>query len=123
MENGTGYLDGAVIGGEAPVLRKGQCVTTIDDFGRSVVVIGTGPDGNLVVFQRFTGNKEDGVLVCNEPVGFASELAEAFPEASVSSRVFEKDMGAACRYIADQLVNTSTGWSDFARHLAPWSVA
>lgn len=70
--NGTGYLNGAVDGKYAPVLKVGQsCSSTLKD-GRIAVMVGT-MYGNIVVFQRYT-NPERGYVVSNVP----SELKGTF---------------------------------------------
>ena len=63
--NGTGYLNGAVDGKYAPLLKVGQsCSSTLKD-GRIAVMVGT-MYGNIVVFQRYT-NPERGYVVSNVP--------------------------------------------------------
>lgn len=64
-DNDTGYLNGAVGGKYAPVLKVGQsCSSTLKD-GRIAVMVGT-VYGNIVVFQRYT-NPERGYVVSNVP--------------------------------------------------------
>lgn len=65
--NGTGYLDHAAEGPDAPVLAAGEMAKSTDNFGRRVIIIGT-PAGNLVVFRRYT--KEDGIYTYNSSRGF-----------------------------------------------------
>lgn len=62
-KNGTGYLDHAVKGENAPVLSVGEVRTFIDDKSRRGFLIGT-PKYNIVVFQRYT-NGEKGAWVMN----------------------------------------------------------
>jgi hypothetical protein len=57
--NGTGYMDHAVAGLNAPLLANGEviaCVTPSPN-DRKLVIVGT-PLGNVVVFQRYT-DRED----------------------------------------------------------------
>jgi hypothetical protein len=65
--NGTGYLDHAAEGSHAPILKAGEMVKSIDEFGRKIIIVGT-PVGNLVVFRRYT--KEDGIYTYNASKGF-----------------------------------------------------
>lgn len=60
--NGTGYLDHAAEGADAPVLAAGEMAKSTDNFGRRMIIVGT-PRGNLVVFRRYT--KEDGIYTYN----------------------------------------------------------
>lgn len=60
--NGTGYLDHAAEGPEAPVLTAGEMAKSTDSFGRPMIIIGL-PVGNLVVFKRYS--KEDGIYTYN----------------------------------------------------------
>ena len=64
--NQTGYLDYAVEGDNAPVLVAGQMVKAIDPRGRRIIVIGT-RKGNVVVFDRYSGQAEMGTWVTNAP--------------------------------------------------------
>ena len=64
--NGTGYFDKAVKGQEAPVLTIGEMVRSRDGFGRRLIIIGT-RFGNVVVFDRFTDQIDNGVWVVNHP--------------------------------------------------------
>lgn len=54
--NGTGYMDNAVKGDDAPVLSVGEVRSFTDNKNRRGFVIGT-PRGNIVVFQRYTGGE------------------------------------------------------------------
>lgn len=72
-KNGTGYLDKLV---DADVgLRPGECATTIDDYKRRVLVIGS-PVGNIVLFERYTPTEEarSSIIVGN----FPSEVQDMF---------------------------------------------
>ena len=64
-KNGTGYLDNAVHDKSIEVAS-----TTIDDFGRKVIIVPT-PVGNVVVFERFSGG-DRGIIVSNAPRQVAS---------------------------------------------------
>lgn len=63
----TDYLDGAVSGPYAPTLAYGEYATAVDRFGRAVLLIGH-HKGNLVIFQRYPGDKS-GVVVYQAPQG------------------------------------------------------
>lgn len=65
--NGTGYLDHAAEGPEAPVLATGEMAKSTDNFGRQMIIVGL-PVGNLVVFKRYS--KEDGIYTYNAPRHF-----------------------------------------------------
>lgn len=67
-KNGTGYFDAAVEGPEAPALEVREMIKTIDDYGRRMIIVGT-RFGNVVVFDRFTKQEDDGVYVVNMPRG------------------------------------------------------
>lgn len=56
-ENGTGYLDGAVAGADAPVVAVGEIVGTATPAGRPILIIGT-ELGNVVVFKRYTNHAQ-----------------------------------------------------------------
>lgn len=60
--NGTGYLDHAAEGPDAPVLAAGDMAKSTDNFGRKMIIVGL-PIGNLVVFRRYS--KESGVYTYN----------------------------------------------------------
>lgn len=60
--NGTGYLDHAAEGPDAPVLAAGDMAKSTDNFGRPMIIVGL-PVGNLVVFKRYS--KEDGIYTYN----------------------------------------------------------
>jgi len=64
--NGTDYLDHAVEGEHAPVLRPGQMVKATDPRGRRIIIIGT-RKGNVAVFDRYSGQSETGTWVTNAP--------------------------------------------------------
>jgi hypothetical protein len=64
-KNGTGYLDHAVKGEHAPILKPGQVVQSVDDYGRKIGIVGTSV-GNVVVFDRFV-DPENSVVVTNGP--------------------------------------------------------
>ena len=64
--NGTGYLDGAV---KAPIKgleAPGSIGRCRDQHGRRVLVVRT-RFGNVVVFDRYTGQEQAGVYVSNAP--------------------------------------------------------
>ena len=63
--NGTGYLDFAVKGPEAPKLQNGEVVRSKDNKDRNIGIVGTRV-GNVVVFERFS-NGQNGVVVSNNP--------------------------------------------------------
>lgn len=65
--NGTGYLDHAAEGPEAPVLAAGEMAKSTDGFGRPMIIIGL-PVGNLVVFKRYSN--EDGIYTYNASRAF-----------------------------------------------------
>lgn len=60
-KNSTGYLDNAVHDKSITTTS-----TTIDDFGRKVVIVPT-PVGNVVVFERHS-NGSSSVVVSNAPL-------------------------------------------------------
>ena len=64
--NGTGYLDHAVKGEHAPVLKPGQMVKATDPRGRRIIIIGT-RRGNVLVFDRYSEQVEQGTWVTNSP--------------------------------------------------------
>lgn len=66
-ETPTGYLDGAVSGPYAPVLAYGEYAVAIDRHGRTILLIGH-HEGNLVIFQRYSGIRE-GTVVYQAPQG------------------------------------------------------
>lgn len=61
--NGTGYFDNAVYGSHAPKLERGEVVKSMTPNNRRILIVGTRL-GNVVVFDRYTGN-ESGVFVYN----------------------------------------------------------
>lgn len=63
--NGTGYMDNAEQGPEAPKLAPGETVRSVDPHGRNVAMVGT-IAGNCVVFERFINGDRD-VIVSNVP--------------------------------------------------------
>ncbi len=67
--NGTGYLDNAVTGREAPLLKPGELARSQSN-GRTVLFVGE-EEGNLVIFRRYTGDQ--GPWVCNVPLIFERE--------------------------------------------------
>ena len=64
-KNRTGYLDNAVHDKSITITS-----TTIDDFGRKVIIVPT-TVGNVVVFERFSGG-DRGIIVSNAPRQVAS---------------------------------------------------
>ncbi|QXN70445.1 hypothetical protein AGENTSMITH_39 [Bacillus phage vB_BspM_AgentSmith] len=71
-DNGTGYLDNAVKGDYAPILKVGQSCSSVVSLGRLAVMVGT-VYGNIVVFQRYPGDVRP-YVVSNVP----SELKGTF---------------------------------------------
>lgn len=63
--NGTGYFDGAVSGPAAPHLAFGQMAKSVDPKGRRIAILGQGDDGNIVIFDRYSG--ADSPVVYNAP--------------------------------------------------------
>lgn len=72
--NGTGYYDGAVDGGDAPVLAQGQIVRVLSPLpnDRRILIVGTAL-GNVVVFDRFSGGL-NGVFVKNVSTKFSQSF-------------------------------------------------
>ena len=70
--NGTGYYDGAVEGGNCPVLKAGEMAKCISDSPncRHIIIVGT-VLGNVVVFERFTGGQSE-VLTYNCSMSMSS---------------------------------------------------
>lgn len=66
--NGTGYLDGLCK--ESLEFTDSEFLASETTDGRTVVIVKS-PIGNYVLFERFT-NGEDGIVVSNEPAGYAS---------------------------------------------------
>ena len=64
-DNDTGYLNGAVKGEYAPVLKIGQSCSSVVSLGRLAVMVGT-VYGNIVVFQRYPGDVRS-YVVSNVP--------------------------------------------------------
>lgn len=87
-ENGTGYLDFAVYGDNAPVVESGSVVKTTDPMGRRIIITGT-LLGNVVMFER--DKPRDGVLskriVCNVPDEIRYILPTNMAEDDVSRAV------------------------------------
>lgn len=65
-ENGTGYLNYAVHGGNAPKLPEGELAKATDPDGRKIIIIGTRL-GNIVVFERYSNKGDDAIYVTNAP--------------------------------------------------------
>lgn len=81
--NMTGYLDGVVAGDAAPAMEVGEIKFFTDNFGRRCIIIGT-RFGNVVVFDRFANQVDDGVYVVNLPR--SKFVAFAIPTGAVSER-------------------------------------
>lgn len=71
--NGTGYMDYAVfynreynpVDKGLPIFEMGEMVKSVDPHGRKIIIIASGSAGNLVIFQRSTG--DDTPIVSNAP--------------------------------------------------------
>ena len=97
--NGTGYFDWSVEGSEAPGLTIGQMVKSKDENGRRMILIGT-RFGNVVVFDRFVKQEDDGVWVFNAP---RSKTIKTLID---SSAVGERDM-----------ITLLGSWGDFTQNI------
>ena len=93
-ENGTGYLDHAVRGIDAPALIPGSIVKTTTSGGRKVLLIGT-RFGNAVIFERYT-NPAIGtavptyteIIVGNVP----HEIAELYLGSAIGTNLARDDV-------------------------------
>lgn len=120
-KNGTGYLDHAVEGPNAPSLEMGQVVTCKDNWGRDVLLFGTDKQ-NIAVFQRFSGNAPDGVLVANFNYEMRKDICRDKPF-TMDSAITEPEMAWLVELLAAQISHReATHYVDYVRLLAPWSV-
>lgn len=88
--NGTGYLDHAAEGPNAPILATGDMAKSIDNFGRKMVIVGL-PVGNLVVFRRYS--KEDGIYTYNASRHFDQAFLGTFCQGKQSLEDLKKFFG------------------------------
>lgn len=98
-ENGTGYLDHAVIGDLAPRLVAGQEAKSFSPEGRSIILIGT-HFGNVVVFKR-NQSPTSKIYVGNYP----NEIKRFYVGSSVGTSLDSESMtlllgidGAGCSW-------------------------
>lgn len=108
--NGTGYLDFAVSGKNAPELYDGQIVKSVDIIGRKIIIIGTRL-GNVIVFERYANKGEDAVYVVNRPADYQNFIPSAKVEADTMVMLLgfgvnplRENFGATMGYLVRQWV-------------------
>ena len=82
-ENGTGYFNNAVFSQDI-ALAPGEMAKSIDTSNRKIVLIGT-RFGNVVLFERYFGGKND-VITSNVP----PEVTDLFLNSSLGSKTSEE---------------------------------
>lgn len=91
-----------VIGEYAPKLKRGEIFSSVDAFGRKLLIIGTNGTDNIVLYERYAKGTTD-VIVSNETFEF-SMLVKIITDVDISNVLSDSDVLAIYETISRDVI-------------------